>query len=184
MSQGNREALAAEYVLGTLEPNARESFAQALEQEPELQKLVSAWEGRLASLEDGITPVEPPAGLWDNIGSALEAAIPEDENVTIREAEGLWQPIAEGAEKKVLFFDPSAKTQSFLLRLAPGTRLPAHHHTRVEECLMIEGDFSIGDLNLNPGDYHVAAPGTEHAEVYSKTGALLYIRAEIHELAS
>ena len=173
---------AGEYVLGTLDDASRRRFAAALADNPALQALVEGWEQRLGALEGGTAPHEPTPELWEKIEGALDQA-PGD-NVTVRGGEGRWEVIAEGVEKKSLFFDPDAGTESFLLRLAPGTRLPVHHHVMVEECLVIDGDFTIGDERLVAGDYHVAKAGSEHPEAWTVGGNVLYIRGERHEHAA
>lgn len=42
---------------------------------------------------------------------------------------------------------------------------------------MLSGEVSFGDLTLRAGDYHLAPKGMVHAEAYSATGALVFIRA-------
>ena len=64
MRQIKADTEAAEYVLGTLDPEARRHFAEQISGDPSLQELVDAWEQRLGALEHGVTPVDPPAGLW------------------------------------------------------------------------------------------------------------------------
>lgn len=59
-----RDALAAEFVLGTLHGPARRHFERLLRDDPSLQQAVSAWEGRLGRLDEGLQAVEPPARVW------------------------------------------------------------------------------------------------------------------------
>ncbi len=67
------EALAAEYVLGTLEPAARAAVQQRLRTDAELARLVELWEQRLAPLAATIPPVAPPPAAWLGIAQALAA---------------------------------------------------------------------------------------------------------------
>jgi anti-sigma-K factor RskA len=67
------EALAAECVLGTLEPTARAAVRQQLRTNPELTRLVELWERRLAPLAATVPPVEPPPAAWLKIAQALAA---------------------------------------------------------------------------------------------------------------
>ena len=184
MTDQERDLLAAEYVLGTLEAPAREDFAEALERDSGLQVLVAEWEQRLAGL-DGVTADEaPPPGLWDRIGAALDAATgPSDAALTIRSSGGDWQMIMEGVAKKTLLRDEEKGEESYLLRVAPGTSFPAHPHEKTEECLVMEGEFFIGDLRLSAGDFHAVPPGFDHVEAYTKTGTLVFIRGEIRDAA-
>ncbi|MEM7222119.1 MAG: cupin domain-containing protein [Pseudomonadota bacterium] len=179
MTQDDLELLAAEYVLGTLDAERRREVAAELERNSDLRDRVAHWERRLETLEDRSAAITPSAGLWSKIDQALNNETQVSRMITLRADEGPWQEISEGIEKKLLNQDPAAGVESYLLRLAPGTRAPSHSHTVTEECLMLEGDFSIGELKLGPGDYHAAPPGLDHPEVSTEAGCLLYIRGEI-----
>ncbi len=175
MSTEERELRAAEYVLGTLDAESRGRFQEELDEDSALRDLVEAWERRLVGLDREAAATALPAGLWERIEGDLDSS----QNITLRAEEGAWQRLGAGVEKKLLFSDPTIGCESYLLRLAPGTCLPNHHHKLAEECLMIEGDLSIGDLRLRAGDYHAAQPGSEHPEIATEHGALVYIRGEI-----
>ncbi len=184
MTQKDKEVLAAEYVLGTLDSESRQRMDEDLPRDPALRESVDAWEQRLARLDQGIAPVEPPPGLWAKIEAALDkppAGV--DFGSTIYENDGEWEVLLEGVEKKLLFRDLAAKTESYLLRVAPRTRFPGHHHLGSEECLVLEGEFMMGDLRLSAGDYHVANPGSDHPDAWTENGVLVYIRGDMHEAA-
>ena len=174
------EVLAAEYVLGTLEADAREQFARDLAGDATLQALVADWERRLSTLDEAVAPVEPREELWHAIEAGLdEGGLPG--TVTLRAAEGEWKPYRAGLEKKLLYLDRDAGMQTFLMRFTPGARLTGHGHAALEECFVIEGDLSIGELRLNPGDFHAVLPGSPHPDLTSKNGAVVYVRGEIRE---
>ena len=61
------ELLAAEYVLGTLEPADRAALAREAETDPALRQAIDAWERHLAPLNGLGDPVAPPAALWPRI---------------------------------------------------------------------------------------------------------------------
>ena len=65
---------------------------------------------------------------------------------------------------------------SILLRMAPGSSLPAHFHEDDEECVVLEGRVRIGDVRVSAGDYHLALSGSRHGELQSDSGALLFLR--------
>jgi anti-sigma-K factor RskA len=67
-----RDALAAEYVLGTLEAREAGAVAAALPRDPALAEAVARWEARLAPLIALAAPEAPPPGLWDRIEAALD----------------------------------------------------------------------------------------------------------------
>lgn len=179
MTQHETDSLAAEYVLGTLDGDARARFQLQLPKEPALRQAVTAWEERLSVLSAEETPVAPAANLWQRIAPALDGLDAPAQNTTIRADEGEWETVIEGVFKKRLFVDPEEGTQSFLLRFAPGARYPAHSHGMAEECLMLEGEVTIGDLHLSAGDFNLAHVGSEHSELVSETGALVYVRGAL-----
>lgn len=63
----DRDAVAAEYVLGTLTAHEALLVEQALGGDPALREAVAAWEQRLAPLTVLAPPEAPPAGLWGQI---------------------------------------------------------------------------------------------------------------------
>ena len=70
----DREALAAEYVLGTLDADERARVELMLETDPPFATLVHAWEKKLGELHNIVAPVEPPADIWQRIVSRLDGA--------------------------------------------------------------------------------------------------------------
>ena len=72
----DRDVLAAEYVLGTLEGDEALEAARLLRDDPAFTAMVRAWETRLAPLADVVEPVVPPPALWDRIAAATAAASP------------------------------------------------------------------------------------------------------------
>jgi len=71
----DREALAAEYVLGTLDADERARVALMLETDPPFATLVHAWEKKLGELHHTIEPVEPPAHVWRRITARLDGEL-------------------------------------------------------------------------------------------------------------
>jgi anti-sigma-K factor RskA len=70
----DRDGLAAEYVLGTLEADERAQADSLLLTDPAFAAAVRQWERRLGELNVLVAPVEPPAPLWDRIRDSLGAA--------------------------------------------------------------------------------------------------------------
>ena len=97
--------------------------------------------------------------------------------ITVTTTTGQWLTAAEGIEEKLLWRD--GQRESRFVRLAPGASLPAHHHLQDEESLVVEGDVFFGDILARSGEFHLARAGTQHGEVLSDTGALLFIHGGI-----
>lgn len=119
----------------------------------------------------GSTP-ERKAAMWAAIENRLRDS--RTPFVTTRRDSGTWQQLAPDIAIKVL--DRDAGMETFLLRLAPGACLPAHAHADDEMCYVLEGDARLGDVEVGPGDYHLARAGTMHGDVTSRDGCLLLIR--------
>jgi quercetin dioxygenase-like cupin family protein len=134
-----------------------------------------------SALAEAITPVAPPAARASELKSRVMARIRGKKSfdlMTVRAEEGVWITLLPGVEKKILCENlEEGQIQSYLLRMAPGTTLPAHEHMADEECLMLEGEAMIGDIHLSAGDYHFARKGSKHGLITTQTGALAFLRA-------
>jgi anti-sigma-K factor RskA len=69
-----RDALIAEYVLGTLDMRASDRVRAAAARDPAIAAAIDAWENRLAPLSRLARPEAPPPELWDRIESAISPA--------------------------------------------------------------------------------------------------------------
>ena len=65
------DALAAQYVAGTLRGPARARFDALLPSHPTLQNAVRDWQDRLMPLTGVVPPAEPPPQVWQRIESRL-----------------------------------------------------------------------------------------------------------------
>jgi quercetin dioxygenase-like cupin family protein len=175
MSKYDVDIAAGEYVLGILSPEQRHRFEERLENEPLLREQVARWEVLLSRLERD-DHVAPPADLWSRVERALDQQPSASPFHTVRLDDGEWKPIRPGLERKLLYREPGTGTESYLFRMKPGALIEGHHHARAEECLVLEGDLTIGDLRLNAGDYHVAERGTIHPVLRSDGGAVMFVR--------
>jgi anti-sigma factor ChrR (cupin superfamily) len=104
-----------------------------------------------------------------------------DDGLTVHADEGEWIQIKPKVAVKPLSLDREAGTRSFLMRLDAGAQWPAHMHSVDEECVVLQGNVSIGDLTIQEGDYHLAPKGMKHEEFISEQGALLFLRAGIKD---
>jgi anti-sigma-K factor RskA len=78
MYDEDQDALAAEYVLGTLSAEERSHAEASLLINPGFAELVRQWERRLGELNVMVESVEPPADLWDKIKPDIGTVPPSD----------------------------------------------------------------------------------------------------------
>ena len=69
------DAIAAEYVLGTLDAGERAVLSERRRSEPELEAAIEAWERRLGPLSDAVPVVAPPPELFAKIEARLAAGV-------------------------------------------------------------------------------------------------------------
>lgn len=138
------------------------------------------------TLADGLAPIELSTAERDRMRARIMkrvAAAPPSGMATVRAHEGTWRDFAPGVQIKVLHEDSSANTMSYLVRMEPGARVPVHSHTQEEHCLVLEGEVIIDEHVMRSGDWHTARPGSTHADFWSKTGCLLFIRSEMNRVS-
>jgi len=128
----DRERLAGEYVLGTLDAEERRRVERALATDATLAAAVARWEVRLQPLAERVPPVEPGANLWPRI----ERSLGEADAKAITRHESLWQRLAlwQGLSAAglaaslvlaVLLLMRPVPTPTYLVVLAaPGDRTP------------------------------------------------------------
>ncbi len=75
----DRDGMAAEYVLGTLDPDERRAAQALLAQDAEFVAKVKLWERRLGELHLMVEPVEPDAHVWQRIKAKLPEPAPKPE---------------------------------------------------------------------------------------------------------
>jgi anti-sigma-K factor RskA len=97
MTPGDRDALAAEYVLGTLEAREAAAVVAALPVDAALAEAVATWEARLAPLIVLAAPEAPPPDLWARIEAALDPAPAAAAPRTSSWWSGLMDPWRAGA---------------------------------------------------------------------------------------
>ena len=193
---------AGEYVLGVLSPAERLAVERDAATDPDLAAEIAYWHERFVPLVESVN-VEPPAELFDRIrkairadaagaagaelpgtvteraeelaGTVTERAEELAGTVTVRAADGQWERLARGIERKVLHSSPDGRI-TCLVRGQPGARLPGHEHSDDEEIFVLEGELTIGTVTLRAGDFHRARRGFPHPTATSATGCLLLVR--------
>jgi anti-sigma-K factor RskA len=81
-----KEALAAEYVLGTLRGQARRRFQKLMMQIPSLRESTWQWEQHLHGMNQLLPPITPDERVWRNISHALgfESSVPKVDTVSAK----------------------------------------------------------------------------------------------------
>lgn len=74
MYDDDHDALAAEYVLGTLSAAEREQAEALLARDAGFAETVRLWEHRLGELNVMVESVEPPPDLWERIKTGIDGA--------------------------------------------------------------------------------------------------------------
>jgi hypothetical protein len=77
MNDDDLSALAAEYAIGTLDPDERTRANVLLEVDEGFRALVQAWERRLGELHLMVEPVEPDGQIWERVRGRLGIRAPE-----------------------------------------------------------------------------------------------------------
>jgi anti-sigma factor ChrR (cupin superfamily) len=181
MMSDDLDQTAAAYALGLSRGGARAAIEARLSGDPALQARVKLWQENFVALDLAAGRQAPPAGLFDKILDAIgagETAL--SGTLTRRAGTGVWTEMSPGVTYSVLFDDPVSKRRSMLVRALPGATYESHFHDEGhEECLVLEGDLIMGDLELSAGDFHLAAKGSAHPAATTVSGCLLHISTAI-----
>ena len=139
-----------------------------------------AFETLLASC-DPIATAESEAFL-DIVESLVPPApLPPGFRV-LRQTHNLARPTPyPGVMVEVLHLDREARTVTSILTLEPGAEYPSHRHAIAEQCFVLSGDVSSGSLELDAGDFQVAAPGSTHHVISTRGGCRLLLISGIHD---
>ncbi|NBN65198.1 anti-sigma factor [Pannonibacter tanglangensis] len=77
------DALAGEFVLGSLGEDERREAEERLQSDPHFARLVADWRHRLAPLDEAVLPVAPPPDLLARIESEIDARVEASADVRI-----------------------------------------------------------------------------------------------------
>jgi quercetin dioxygenase-like cupin family protein len=140
---------------------------------------------RSKSLQESIAAGLRPAELGSQQRERLRRRVLEQAREqspegtrTLRADEGAWIEIAPFVEVRELRRDEVSGTHTSLMRMRPGGVVPAHRHAREEEFIVLEGECQIGTHKLVAGDVHIAAAGSWHEPVTTRSGVLVLLRGE------
>jgi len=81
-----------------------------------------------------------------------------------------WQPTQfEGIEMKILYQDDDGRS-TILFKMAPGSIVPLHEHTALEQTFMLEGSLEDAEGRCGAGDF-VWRPGGNIHVAHAPDGA-------------
>jgi quercetin dioxygenase-like cupin family protein len=167
----------AMYALGLLESGPAGEFAEHLREGcPVCESEVRAFTEVSAQLAFAAVVEPPPPSLRKRLLEEIQPLPPGMRGT--RASEGKWmQTPYPGISIKFLYQHPKTKEVTQLVRFEPGARLPPHHHTADERCLVVKGDVSMGKSVVHAGDFVWAEAGSEHQVITSEKGCVLLIVA-------
>ena len=84
------DALAGQYVLGTLKGLARKRFQRLLLSSSKAREAIFMWEQNLNNLASAITPQAPSDSVWENILQGIESK-PQPSKTVVQTKPSLWQ---------------------------------------------------------------------------------------------
>ena len=135
-----------------------------------------------STLEDH-TVLQVKRNLMDRVRESRASNTISEHPIIHRDEQ--WKAATPNIHFKVLRND--GITMSWLLKLLPGTTLPAHvHDDGDEESLVMEGSLRLDGKMLYPGDYTVARQGSGHRDIYSEHGCVVFLtsrNSSEHKLA-
>lgn len=129
------------------------------------------------ALLDALLPEPADAAATARVKHRLLERIADDQrsrHVTVRRDDGPWQPFGPGLRIKLLH--DADGIWSYLLKLAPGARLPSHRHPVDEECVVLEGAVWFGELRVDAGGFHLGRKDVLHAPITTVDGATVFLR--------
>ena len=178
--------LAALYALGALAGPELEELERELELNPELRAEVDAMREAAGWIGATAPPVEPPAELRGRLMAKAFPAKPHvllaEEGLSIlRPSEMRWKPhpLIGGVMVRTLHLNKQTKEVSSLLKIDGGATLSQHRHAGVEELFVLEGRVEINGVEMGPGDYCRAEPGSVHRPSRAITDALILVRSSL-----
>jgi quercetin dioxygenase-like cupin family protein len=119
-----------------------------------------------------VDTLRPSGDLWTRLSRRIaEDARPASATaLTIQTAPRKWETVGAGIFIKILALDEEKRRVSMLVRLGPKTDYPPHRHAGIEELYLLQGQLTVDDKTLHPGDYIYAEAGSIDICVYSETG--------------
>ena len=166
--------LAGEFLAGTLPDDAFSQFETRLLEDSAAKEAVDQWEARMAAFLGSNASATLHAARK---GKGASAAGAEQGGLSSEGRPKAWPTLAPGVTGMVLHYDHLVGSMVYIARMEPGARCPTADQGSPEDCLLVSGDFSLGDVTLRAGDNHHAPRSVIHSGGCTETGAVMLIRA-------
>ena len=125
---------------------------------------------------ESVAPAAPAASLKNRLMTRVAQFEELRPVADVRRNEEYWvNSGVPGIDIKQLFKEAETGRSTYLVRMEPGKRLPAHYHHDAEQCLVLKGDIAWGDIVYEEGDFVVMGKGTHHPEIHTVNGNLLLL---------
>jgi quercetin dioxygenase-like cupin family protein len=182
--------LAALYAMGSLTGPDLDAFERLLAQgDPAVTAEVESLQAVMEQFALAAPIPAPRPNIKDRLmAGAVKSKLrgfeePEPGVQVLRSGNGKWRETGyPGVSSKILHLEKETRMATTILRLEPGAKYPPHHHSQLEQCLVITGDVRLGaNVHIFAGDYEKALPGTEHAFLSSDTGCELLIISSLED---
>jgi anti-sigma-K factor RskA len=178
-----QDALAAEYVLGTLSADEREHAEALLTLDPGFAASVRMWERRLGELNVMVEAVEPPPELWDKIKAEVGAVETASEAPQAAPEPASAEPAVETPPET-----PAAESPPLIMADEPGTdsipipppvgELPE----AVSDSIAASLAKSLAEPAEERGAERVTAPPVIPPDVEPKVGPMVQRSANVVQL--
>lgn len=168
-----------EYFSGTLVEGRRIVVAAHMEMCPSCRRLAKGLEMAGGDYLETLTPAALAEGAFESVWSRVAAPRASSESAPARSTHdlpirlralepyelGKWRWIGPGIYWRRVAVSETAKSRVFLLKAAPGTRLPDHTHEGTELTVIVKGAFRHEGGRFGPGDCDDADESTQHSPV-------------------
>lgn len=143
---------------------------------PEVQRLEAAFLP-LHDREKDSLPLRDD--LFDKILCKIDQQETAPGTSTVPMSEGVWENIAPGIERKIVYVNRSEGVQSYFVRMQAGATLQEHDHDADEQCVILQGQLEIGGVVFDAGTYHLARRGIPHVQITAHSDAIFFIHGAL-----
>lgn len=148
------DALAGEYVLGTLDAGERASVDARRQREPAIEAAIRDWEQRLAPLDAATSPVAPPSDLLARIEQRLAAVSPATNAstvVSLLEAKARrWRNLAVAASALAASLMVFVGLRETVLAPAPQSYVAVFNRDDEQPAFVMTIDLASREVTVRP----------------------------------